>query len=856
MSILLNKVPRFFAWLLNALCAQKFANEIQGDLEEAFHTNTTKYGRFRARYIYSIEVLRLIRPSVLGETRLTHIINNSMINNYIKITFRNLRKNKSYAIINTICMGTALACCLVSYVNYNYHTTYDEFHSKANQLYRINFKLQQPEYYSDYAYIPTPMATELENLTYIENASIYNHENGSIRINQDLIAFNLAYVNQPYFTMFDLGLLHGSLARLDFNDVILSDKIAFVLFGETDVIGRNLLFLNGNEEFEFTVQAVYKAWPGNSSFQQDAFALDRGVSNNWNDLTTAFIHIPDAKNVEAVEKQLNRSVEASNVYRETALIDHYYLDNLVGMAYKSVQNDVASNLKGSWPLPAIIVPAIFASLILLLACFTFANTSIASSAQRLKEIGVRKVVGGRTHQLIVQFLIENTILCALSIIIAIPLANVLLNQFNSMVPADYLKLSYDLHLNGLLFIFSIVLISGILSGMYPAIYLSSFRPASILKGDLRYGKIGRLSKILLAVQMTFAITAIVASVIFIQNAKYQRDFELGFDIDETVVVRLNGNRFNEMKNLIRQSSRIKSITGGAEHIARRYYIDTVAYLGKKIGYAGTDVSEGYIETMELEIIAGRDFNPDLASDFLEGVIINESFVEWMGWKNPIGKKLVYKDSLNYFVTGVVKNFFFNSFESEIQPFLFRFQKPEDNRYLVVKTNPQDIDYVIEELKLAWKTIYNDHDYDIKPGSHAKGQHAAPNMMILKFLLFLGGVATILSLIGFYALVSLNMEGRTKELGIRKILGATRLNIAAILNKTYIYILLGGIILGSIIAGTLIPLLLDSIWAHHIGMNPGIFIISSTVLVLGCFLTVGLRVLSLTATNPTELLRSE
>jgi len=271
---------------------------------------------------------------------------------------------------------------------------------------------------------------------------------------------------------------------------------------------------------------------------------------------------------------------------------------------------------------------------------------------------------------------------------------------------------------------------------------------------------------------------------------------------------------------------------------------------------GMDIGAYYVETCELKIVNGRDFNPDLQSDYEEAIIINERFVEFMRWESPIGKELIYQDSLHYYVIGVVKDFYFDSFESEVQPMWLRFVHPKDFRYLIARTSSAQLQEVFEEVKMAWKEVFDNSEYDIKTAEYARWSATTINTLIFKLFVLLGLVATVLSLIGLFSLVSLNIVGRTKEVGIRKVLGASITGIIGVMNKEYIYILGIGVIAGTLISYTLIPLFMGSVWAYHVPVNPIAFLLSSILLISFSLLTVGFKVANAASRNPVELLRDE
>lgn len=787
-----------------------------------------------------------------------------MISNYGKIALRNFIKNRTFVLINILSLSIGLACCIVSYLNYDHNTSFDEQHENVNKIYRINYSQQDGDYLRNYGVVPLPISNESSILANVSDVTRYSEWHRNVKKDDSYFNLNVGFVNDNFLDVFDFALKRGSKKALGNRAaIIISSEMAVRLFGEVDIIGQTLTYVHRGVEKSYVIEGVLDKIPTNSSFQIDALThidnLEIEQPNDlWNSFSTTFLVVNDNQSVSSIEEHLNEFAgNWSPVFRHEAQ-KQYYLDPLKGMASRAEANNVIGPLEVSLPWAMVLVPSVISALILLIACFTFTNTSIASASSRLKEIGMRKVMGGRKNQIIFQFLAESLVICLLAIIVAIPISSFLAIQYSQLLPFLDLELAISGNIGFFSFIFGLLLLTGLIAGSYPALYLSKFQPTQILKGNLKYKSVGRLTKILLTGQFAFAMLTITSSVMFIQNAQYQKDIDLGYDTEQTIVVRFGGEEhiYHALNNELANNPRITALTASVDHVGRRYHNATVSHRGETFGIVGLDVGPNYIQTIELELLQGRDFDENRASDYEESVIINEFFVKAQGWEDPIGKKLTYQDTINYYVIGVVKDFYFDAFNSPIQPLWLRFKKPDEYNYLIAKTDPLIAASVMEEIKGSWRDLFNSEISDIKPPDYPKNEGTAINSIILKVLVFMGSIAAVMSMIGFFSLVSLNLFGRMKEIGVRRVLGSSITNIIKVINKDYILILLVGIITGSLASHFLVPMLMGNIWAYHIDGNIILTLASILLMLLTCIITVGVRVVKAANTNPVYLLKDE
>lgn len=787
-----------------------------------------------------------------------------MIKHLLKITIRNFLKNKVFVLLNIIGMGLAIACCIVAYLNFDYNMSFDQQHEKLKNIYRVNHRQEIDGKVRTLGEVPLPIIDQIRQYESLDVVR-YNKRRGSVSVNDHLFDCRMGFVDKNFFEIFTFPLIQGESQSIFLGrGIIISEKLAMITFGSLDVIGKDVQFLDRGSELSFIISGVFEKIPNNSSLDFDAIiSFDYLLSfyqtkeTDWTSYSTAFLYIQDTENIPEIESSINKIASSVNQLFPQNKPISLYLDPMDGMAIRSVKANIEGSMREPFPWPVIFFPFVLSFIILLIAGFTFTNTFIAFSGSRLKEIALRKVSGAKRYQIVGQFLGEAIIISLLSLVLAIPLADLILSEFNQLVPKIRLDIGFSNDGAFFIFLIGLVVFAGITAGSYSAFYISSFKPANILSGSYSYGEISVFSKLMLASQLGLSMFAITSCVIFIQNANYQQNIDLGFDLDETVVVRFTGGEeeYWPLYNHLMQNPRIHKITAAADHVGRRYYTEVVTFEDQKINVAGMDIGDEYFQTMEIDVISGRTFSPGSESDHEQSVMINRNFVQHMGWENPVGKRLVLHDTSDYYVIGVVEDFYFNSYGSEIQPMWFRYARPDEFVYLIVKTDAALVASVMEEVHLAWRTVFNNTENDIKTGQHARYEGEVVNGMIIKILIFIGFTATLLSLVGLYALVSLNIVSRYKEIGIRKVLGGGVRDIIVQINRPFILVFSISILVGATLSYVFIPMLLDAMWAYHIGANVWVFICALFIMILTTLITVGTKARRAAMVNPVDLIRN-
>jgi len=495
---------------------------------------------------------------------------------------------------------------------------------------------------------------------------------------------------------------------------------------------------------------------------------------------------------------------------------------------------------------------------LLLACFNFTNTSIAISGKRLKEIGIRKTMGGVRGQLIFQFLGESIVLCFFSLVAGLLLAEVLVPAYNNLWPGIKLSISYTENIFFFIFLFLLLAFTAFIAGIYPAFYITSFKPVNILKGTLKFGGTNWFTRTLLTLQFAISLLCIISGVAYIRNAAYQRDYNLGYTKNGVIVASVkNENEFMAYRNLLVMNKDIKVIAGSKNHVSDKYYKEPVKYETIEHQVEIVDVGDEYLKAMNITLLEGRDFKKDSETDKKESVLVSQKFVKRYQLEgNPIGQRLLWRDSIQLYVVGVVSDILTDGFWKAAAPVMLRYVGPEQYTQIVVSVSPENLLAVNEYMKDAWKKI--------SPNSLYSGQSTDGNMYATELINtnavqifgFLGVIAALMSATGLFALVSLNILKKMKEIGVRKILGASAGNIARVINAEFFIIILVASILGSGLGYLMIDKMMDAIWEYYLPVNFVTLGICVALLFVVGIVTVAYKTIVTALVNPVNSLREQ
>jgi putative ABC transport system permease protein len=791
-----------------------------------------------------------------------------MIKNYLLVTFRNLLKNRVFTIINILGLGIALSVCIVAFFNHIFNYEFDRTHVNFDKIYRVNSFRDMEGREQEYGIVPATLGLEVKkDIPGIEKAARLMRTVSPVKEGLNIFSTKVSYIDPEFLDIFTFPIVSGDKKSIENQaNVLVSSTMAAKLFGKEYPVGKSVIIVNDkNKEFTFTVGAVFADLPENSSFRIDIIShydnfklMWEWNDADWKNTTTAlFIQVPDKSLIPSITQSLKNYVPVQNKARLDFRIIKFLLVPL---------KEVGSNNRTTWSSglfpslhpAALLAPPIMALFILLIACFNFANTSIATFSKRLKEIGLRKTFGGQRGQLVTQFMIETLIICFLALIVGIFIAEFLVPAYSSLWDYMKIELTFTKYLFFWIFLILLLLITGFLAGVYPAMYVSSFSPVKVLKGSSPFSGAGKLSSVLLTLQFSISVMALVMGLVFSKNAVYQRTLDLGYDRDKLIVMPVPREFSASFRNEILTNPKIISAEGTQNHIGFGSYRRPIKDAAKQLEVDVMDIGPEYASTMGLRLVEGRLFDKSRAAADItnKSIIINQKMVQDFGWKEPLGMTVTLYDTTRLTVVGVVKDFYINGLWDKISPTMLRLSSNEQYGVLVVRAEPEDLHGVLDYLSLKWKNQGTNFVFAGMFQEDTMQDEKAINNSILKVNVFLAIVATLLSLIGMYNLVSLDIIRRTKEMGIRKIQGAPVPLIMFLVSKKFLIVLVVASFIGCVGGYYMSNMMLDSIWDYFVQIKPGTLMLAASIMFLSTLLTIIFKIGKAALRNPVDSLRYE
>jgi len=793
-----------------------------------------------------------------------------MFKNYFKTAFRNLTHNKVYSLINIVGLSIGLACAMLIILYVKDEVSYDRFHKNASQIYCVVAKghfSRGPNNFVNYmsvsGYLQGPKFKAA--IPEIQSFVRYQGYHLDMKNGTDIISQGITYVDSNFFSMFSFPLLHGNpkTALLNLHSVVLSEEMAKKQFGSTDVLGKTMLIKNDSAFQPYTITGVSKRCPQNSSIKFDILlpinvpAEEEAKTDNWSSffLGTFVMLSPDA-NVKAVEAKMEKTYEADAAEmikknKDNPLSDITYI--LQPLTDIHLNKEIPNQLSDvSNPVYSYILSGI-ALLILLIACINFINLTVARSISRAKEIGIRKISGGQRNQLVMQFLGESFLLCFIAFVFAIILVKGLLPIFSDL-SNKALKLSYLL--DGKLIVSYIVLffLTGLLAGFYPALVLSKYNPAQTLYGRFHLAGKNYLQKSLVVLQFSFASFLIMATITIFSQFNFLTTEKLGYDDSNLVLVEKMNLKQDEARLLKHELLKYPGIIDMTAK--NKWFSGTSGKVNgdKDIDFSFETVDESYLPLLKIPILKGRNFSASLSTDSGHSVLVNETFVKKAGWKNPLGQQIEFW-SKKYEVVGVVKDYHSEPLNNEIGPKVLTMWPPFAMGVAYIKIQPDLKQVSLKHIEKVFKTLFpnNPYSYTFKDLENQKNYESEARW---KQIMLFGALLTILvSCVGLFGLSVLSAEKRTKEIGIRKVLGASVTRIVSILSKDFLILVVIALLISIPLTWISANKWLEN-YPYRIKLSWSIFATGSILVILIAIATISFQAIKAAVTNPANSLRSE
>ena len=794
-----------------------------------------------------------------------------MIKNYFKIAWRNLIRDRQFTFLNLIGLSTGLASAILIYLWVNDEMSVDKFNEKDSQIYKAMYNIQTPNDILTLDFTPYPLADALiKEMPEVEYATSVNTftdlfaGQGVISYGSNHIKAQGIFATRDYFNVFSYKLIQGDKNSVLANKmgVVVSEKLANKLFNTTEnIIGKTLEWDHRiNLQGPFHISGVFENPPSNSTnqfdiiFNYEMLLEAEPNAKDWKGTyAETYLVLKKGTNAALFDKKIrdfSKSNDPANA-KCTLFIQQFSKKYLYGRYENGVQ--------AGGRIQYVRLFSIIALFILIIACINFMNLSTAQATKKMKEIGVRKTIGASRKSLIIQFLGQSILMAFLSLIIAIGLISLILPQFNE-ITGKQLHLSIDA--NFILPVAGIALFTGLVSGCYPAFYLSAFNPVTVLKGKINtsLGEI-LVRKGLVIVQFTISVIFIVGVLTINKQIEFIQTKNLGYNRDNIIGFEREGELKDDpeiflsmLKNIpgvVNASCMPGSILDGTDNqsgFSWRGEKSDEAYLFKS-----PRISYDVIETLGLELLAGRSFSRAFKDDDSK-IILNESAVKKMDLKNPIGKIIKTGNSEGQII-GIVKDFQYGSMHQRIEPLIFRFRDARAGKNILVKIKSGTETATIKQIESQYKKLHPKYPFEFSFLDEDYQRLYASEQKIGSLSKYFAGLAIIISCLGLFGLAAFTAQKRQKEIGIRKIVGATISNIVVILSGDFLKLVFISILIALPVAWWAMNKWLED-FAYKVSINWWIFIIAGMIALLIALITVSFQAIKAAVANPLKSLRTE
>ena len=858
-------IPKWPQRLLRYFLKDEYLEEIEGDMEEIFQDLLENSSLRKARYMYAKESLKLIRPVLLKHvTSREPIITYAMLKHNLTLTLRNFTRYKTSFLINLMGLSTGIACSLLIYLWVQDERKVDKFHSHNDNLYLLLEHLEMGDRWHTQS--NTSGVTGLNLVAdfpeVVASVTARTKSINSVTLNtEDLEIKGMGlFASKDFFELFSFELLKGRPGTVleDFQSVVLSESFARKIFGSTEgVIGKQMQY---QHEEPLQVSGIFKDPPPSSSLQFDfvvsfeAWAEDNAWVNHIQNMhPQCFVLLEPETDIEAfntkIYNYLGEKTEGEESHRHlhaTPYSDYY----LYGTYEDGKQ--AGGRIHYIWLFSLI------AGFILLIACINFMNLATAKAGRRMKEVGLKKSIGAHRGSLIFQYLSESTLLAFLGLFVGLGFVLLFLPEFNQ-ITGKHIHIKWDLALLGILG--GIMLLTGLLAGSYPALYLSAMSPISTLKGKLKHSSVELFArKGLVIFQFTLSIILIVSVWIVYKQIQYVQSQNLGYDRENVIVFQKEGRLWEEgsQQVFLEELEKIPGVKHassiGNPMTESNYGSNSLSWPGKdpndRSGFEVMQVNYGMLDLLGIDLVEGRDFSPEFGTDTSK-LIFNETAIRKMGMEDPIGQIVEWGDEFE--IIGVVNDFHFESLHSPVSPLVFFLGS--HGEWVMVKIQERNLTETLERIRAVHgksnpgfplEYSFLEADYEAL---------YAAEYRISKLSRYFAGLAILISCLGLFGLAMFSAATRQKEIGIRKVLGASAYQLVRLLTDDFTKMVGIAILIGLPISYFLAKNWLDT-FAFKTSLQWWYFLGAGAIAMLIAWFTVGLQTVQATQVDPVECLKDE
>ena len=882
--------PRWAHWLLTKLHPDNTLEEVEGDLHELYTRWYNSSGKAQATLRYLLNVVSVLPPfvrrrKISKQQHYTSSLNSIMIRNYLKIAFRNLKRQKVSTSINIVGLAIGLATCILIMLYVQDELSYDRYNDKADRIFRVALKLRLngkdvggPVLGSNAGRDLQQEFPEVLKTTRIRNQGSEFVSYGTTSFKQD----NLLAADSAFFEVFTIPFLKGDPKRAltEPNTLVLTEGTARKYFGNQDPIGKVLLF--GSDKTPYRITGVVRNVPENSHFRFDMLTSLTGYDEQhigwaYNMNFYHYVLLPekyDYKKLEAkisrlAEKQIGSELQqflqlSPKQFREKGDDFGIFLQPLTSIHLYSPFG--GTELRPGGNILYVYVFTAIAVFMLLIACVNFMNLSTATAVRRSREVGIRKVLGSVKGQLQQQFLIESVLLAMVALVFGLLVVGLALPFFDQLTGKT---LSIGLLINPFVLagLVAGTLLVGLLAGSYPAFYLSSFKPVAVLKGGATAGRRSfSLRNGLVVFQFFITISMIIATVTADRQLRYMRAQKVGFDREKVLVIHdthMLRNNESVFRNQIIQSPQVITGSISGQVPVGNTNLDNTTVMSKENPDKGVMsrfyyVDDAYIPTLGMQVVQGRNFSKNFPSDSF-AVILNETAVRALGWQqDPVGRELIGHIDDNgaktyYRVIGVVSDFHFESLRQKIGPLVMFLGRNSGN--ILVKTHTDKLPQFLASLKRQWDSFSPAAPFSYSFLDDRFAQVYVSEQKIEQVLTLFSSLTIFIACLGLFGLATYTAEQRTKEIGVRKVLGASVGSVVALLSKDFLKLILIALLLATPIAWWGMEQWLNE-FAYKVTIDWWIFALAGLLAIGIALLTVSFQSIKAALTDPVKSLRSQ
>jgi putative ABC transport system permease protein len=800
-----------------------------------------------------------------------------MLRNYFKTALRNIRRNRIYSLINILGLAIGIACFLLIVFYIQHERSYDSFHKRGENIYQVVRINKQGDWEGQRVNTGAPLAPLLVgNLSGIEKAVRFTcFRNDLIGFGENrFIERRFFFADESVFDVFTFPLALGdpSTALSEPFTVVLTPQTARKYFGDQDPVNGVLTYYFGGKAVDFRVTGVLEKIPQNSHIDFDflasydsllSIAGEYFITKHWDSPTWTYVLLRDGVNPESIDRLLPAFTEKHVDKRSFTSVNHKLL------ALKDVYfHSPGPSIGKMGNLQYLFIFTIIAVFILLIACINFMNLATARSGSRAKEIGMRKVVGAQRSQIVRQFLGESLVYSIFSLVLAVVLVELFLPRFSKLVGQE-LRIDYLRNSAYVLILLITTFLVGLIAGSYPAFFLSAFKPASVLKGKLRSGGSAIwVRKAMVVGQFVISIALIAGAVFIFQQIEYVKNRDLGFKKEQVITVPLRDrsvrSKYELLKNKWLQNANIQNVTACSMEpgVSSQNGISVKARGVEDLDIGIIYTDHDYARTLEIDLAAGRDFSASISTDANEAILINKTALATLGWQEGVGEEmeLYFKEGGKIIpvyqgrVVGVVEDFNFRDLTTPMQPILIKID-PKRYSYALVRINGAEIDESIRHLQKSWQELALDYPFEftfLEDDMNGVYRSVETFGSITRYGTFW---AIFIACLGLFGLASFTVEKRTKEIGIRKVLGASIPGIMALINKDFLKL----VILSNVIAWPIAYFGMTRFlqyFAYRMSIQVWAFLLTGCFALLVSFITVTFQAVKAAVLNPAKTLRYE